>query len=69
MTAPLFSQALRDAIQAMFKDGKVISATQAKIQDEFEEAQHHVPWVNITRGKEASERLEYVQKCRDKHLF
>jgi hypothetical protein len=32
----------------MFKDRKVISATQAKMQDEFEDAKLYVPWVDIT---------------------
>jgi hypothetical protein len=56
------SQALRDAIQAMFKGGKVVSATQAKMQEEFEDEQCHAPRVDITQGMEASERLEYEQE-------
>ncbi len=34
-------------------------AIQAKMQEEFEDAQRHAPWVDITRGMEASECLEY----------
>jgi hypothetical protein len=55
-------QALRDAIQATYKDGKVVSATQAKIEDEFEDAKGYVPWVDITHGMEALEHLEYEQE-------
>ena len=55
-------QALGDAIQATFKNRKVVSATQAEMQDEFAEAQCHAPWVDIICGMEASERLEYEQE-------
>jgi hypothetical protein len=48
-------QALRDAIEATFKDGKVNLVTQAKMQDKFEDAQRHAPWVDITQGMEACE--------------
>jgi hypothetical protein len=56
-------QALRDAIQATFKDRKVISATQAKMQDVFEDARHYAPWVDITWGVDVLEHLEYKQEA------
>jgi hypothetical protein len=57
-------QVLRDTIQAMFKGGKVVLSTQAEMQEEFEDAQCNAPWVDITRGMEASEHLEYEQEIR-----
>jgi hypothetical protein len=32
------------------------------MQEEFEDAQHHALWVDITQGMEASEHLEYEQE-------
>jgi len=43
-------QAFRDALQATFKDGKVMSAAQAEMQDELEDAKRNAPWVDITQG-------------------
>ncbi len=57
-------QALRDAIQATFKCGKVVLSTQAKMQEEVEDAQRHALWFDITQGMEASEHLEYEQETR-----
>jgi hypothetical protein len=36
-------QAFRDALQATFKDGKVMSAAQAEMQDELEDAKCNAP--------------------------
>jgi hypothetical protein len=48
----------------MYKDGKVVSPTQAKMQGKFEDVKHHAPWVGITQGMEFSECLEHEQKMR-----
>jgi len=57
-------QAFRDALQATFKDGKVMSAAQAEMQDELEDAKQNAPWVNITQGMELSEKLEHELELR-----
>ena len=57
-------QAFRDALQATFKDGKVVSADQAEMQDEMEDAKRNAPWVDITQGMELSEKLEHEQELR-----
>jgi hypothetical protein len=38
-----------------FKDGKIMSAAQAELDDELEEMQMQACWVDITVGMEASE--------------
>ena len=57
-------QAFRDALQATFKDGKVVSAAQAEMQDELEDAMRNAPWVDITQGMELSEKLEHDLELR-----
>jgi len=57
-------QALRDALQATFKDGKVMSAAQAEMQDELEDAKRNAPCVDITQGMELSEKLEHELELR-----
>jgi hypothetical protein len=57
-------QAFWDALQATFKDGKVVSAAQAEMQDELEDVKRNAPWVDITQGMETSERLEYDLEAR-----
>ena len=57
-------QAFRDALQATFKDGKVMSAAQAEMQDELEDAKRNAPWVDITQGMELSEKLEHELELR-----
>ena len=47
-------QAFRDALQATFKDGKVVSA------DDLKDAKRTAPWVDITQGMEMSEKREHV---------
>jgi hypothetical protein len=56
------TQSLHDAISATFKNGKVVSAAQAELDDEVEEMQKRASWVDITVGMEASERREYETK-------
>ncbi len=51
-------QAFRDALQATFNDGKVVSAAQAEMQDELEDAKRNAPWVDITQGMEMLEKRE-----------
>jgi hypothetical protein len=46
------------------RDGKVISATQAKFDDELDNIMHKATWVDITKGMELSERVEYEQESR-----
>jgi hypothetical protein len=57
-------QAFWDALQATFKDGKVVSAAQAEMQDELEEPKRNAPWVDIAQGMEMSERLEHELELR-----
>ncbi len=57
-------QAFCDALQATFKDGKVVSAAQAEMQDKLEDAKRNAPWVDITQGMELSERLEHELELR-----
>jgi hypothetical protein len=44
------------------KDSKVVSATQAKFDDELDNMMHKATWVDITKGMELSERVEYEQE-------
>ncbi len=37
----------------------MLSAAQAEMQDELEDAKRNAPWVDITQGMELSERLEH----------
>jgi hypothetical protein len=60
--ASFSQQALRDAINATMKDGKVISATQAEFDDELDDMMRKAMWVDITKGMELSERVEYEQE-------
>jgi hypothetical protein len=62
--ASFSQQALRDAINATLKDGKVVSATQAKFDEELDNMMHKASWVDITKGMELSERVEYKQENR-----
>ena len=52
-------QTFHDACTSTYKDGKVVSAAQAEMDDELEEMQRRARWVDITVGMEASERKEY----------
>jgi len=36
-----------------------MSAAQAEMQDELEDAKRNAPWVDITQGMELSEKLEH----------
>ena len=53
------TQTFHDACTSTFRDGKVISAAQAEMDDELEEMQQRARWVDITVGMEALERKEY----------
>jgi hypothetical protein len=57
-------QAFWDALQATFKDGKVVLAAQAEMQDKLEDAKRNAPWVDITQGMEMSEKLEHELELR-----
>ncbi len=59
-------QALRDALSATIKQGKVVSASQAKMEDEMEAFVKNTPWVDITKGMELGERAEYENEFRAK---
>ena len=52
-------QTFHDACTSTYKDGKVVSAAQAEMDDELEEMQRRARWVDITVGMEVSERKEY----------
>jgi hypothetical protein len=60
--ASFSQQALRDAINARMKDGKVVSATQAEFDDELDDMMCKATWVGMTKGMEMSERMEYEQE-------
>ncbi len=47
--ASFSQQALRDAINATMKDGKVLSATQAEFDEELEDMMRKAAWVDITK--------------------
>ena len=49
-------QTFHDACTSTYKDGKVVSAAQAEMDDELEEMQRRACWVDITVGMEVSER-------------
>jgi len=57
-------QAVRDALQATYKDGKVVLVAQAEMQDELEDAKRNAPWVDITQGMELTEKLEHELELR-----
>ena len=42
----------------------MVSADQAEMQDEMEDAKRNAPWVDITQGMELSEKLEHEQELR-----
>ena len=44
------------------KDGKVVSAIQAKFDKELDDMMCKAIWVDITKGMELSERVEYEQE-------
>jgi hypothetical protein len=44
------------------KDGKVVSTTQAEFDDELDNMMHKAMWVDVTKGMELSERVEYEQE-------
>jgi hypothetical protein len=44
------------------KDGKVFSATQAEFDDKLDDMMRKAMWVDITKGMELSERVEYEQE-------
>jgi hypothetical protein len=48
-------QALRDAINARIKGRKVVSATQAKFDNELKNMMRKALWVDFTKGMELSE--------------
>jgi hypothetical protein len=52
-------QTFHDACTSTYKDGKVVLAAQAEMDDELEEMQRRAHWVDITVGMEVSERKEY----------
>jgi hypothetical protein len=60
--ASFSQQVLRDAINATIKDGKVVSATQAKFDDELDNMMRKAMWVDITKGMELSECVKYEQE-------
>jgi hypothetical protein len=62
--ASFSQQVLWNAINAGMKDGKVVSATQAEFDDELDGMMCKATWVDITKGMELSERVEYKQESR-----
>jgi hypothetical protein len=60
--ASFSQQVLQDAINATMKDGKVVSATQAKFDDELDDMMRKATWVDITKRMELSKCVEYEQE-------
>jgi hypothetical protein len=52
-------QAFCDTLSATIKQGRVVSALQAKIENEMEVIVKNTPWVNIRMGMELGEQTEY----------
>jgi hypothetical protein len=59
-------QAFRDALRATMKQGKVVSASQAEMEDEMEMIVKNTTWVDITMGIELGEHAEYKNELRAK---
>jgi hypothetical protein len=57
-------QAFCDAINANMKDGKVISAMQAELDDNMEDTMKRTCWVDIMKGMEMSKRVQYEYEAR-----
>ncbi len=55
-------QAFRAALSATIKQGRVVSASQAEMEDKMEAIVKNRPWVNITMGMELGEQAEYENK-------
>ncbi len=50
-------------INAIMKDGKVILAVQAELDDDIEDMMKRACWLDITKGMEMSERVKYNYKA------
>ncbi len=59
-------QAFCDALSTTMKQGKVVSALQAEMEDEMEAIVKNTTWVDITMGMELGERAEYKNELRAK---
>jgi len=46
------------------KDGKVISAMQAELDDNMEDTMKRTCWVDIMKGMEMSKRVQYEYEAR-----
>jgi hypothetical protein len=63
-------QAFQGAINANMKDGKVILAGKAELYDDMEDMMKRACWVNMTKGMEMSERVQYEHEARGQaHLL
>jgi hypothetical protein len=63
-------QAFHNTINTIMKNGKVISAVQAELDDDMEDMMKRACWVDITKGMEMSERVKYEHKAQDQaHLL
>ncbi len=59
-------QAFHDALSATIKQGKVVLASQAEMEDEMEALVKNTPWVDITKGIKLGERADYENEFRAK---
>jgi hypothetical protein len=59
-------QAFRVALSATMKQGKVVSASQAEMEDEMEAIDKNTTWVDITMDMELGEHAEYKNELRAK---
>jgi hypothetical protein len=63
-------QSFRDMINTNMKDGKVISVGQAELDDDMEDMMKSACWVDITKGMEMLEQVQYEHKARGQaHLL
>jgi hypothetical protein len=61
--ASCIPQAFREAINANMKDGKVVLAVQAELNDDMEEMMKRACWVDITKGMEMSKLVKYEHEA------
>ena len=52
-------QTFCNTINANMKDGKVVLAVQAKLDNDMEDMMKRACWVDMTKGMEMSEQVEY----------
>jgi hypothetical protein len=67
--ASFSSQAFRDALSAAIKQGRVVSASQAEMEDKIKAIVKNTPWVDITMGMELGEQAKCENNSEPSGLF